>query len=238
MTAHATHGRMIALCGIDGSGKATQTRLLARRAERESLTVRTISFPRYGQGFFAEVAERYLRGEFARRAGDVDPRLAALPYALDRWQAAPELRQWLAAGSLVLCNRYVAANMAHQGSKLSSAEERAAFYRWVAELEYDVLALPRPDVQVLLSVPAPVAAGLVRGRDEQAGQTVGGDIHEGDPQYLEATARAYREVAAHTAGPWATVECVEAGRLMAPERVAERVWAAVRDVACGIIPQG
>ena len=38
----------------------------------------TISFPRYGQGLFANLIESYLRGDFAPRAADVDPRLAAL----------------------------------------------------------------------------------------------------------------------------------------------------------------
>ena len=235
MAGEPTRGRMIALCGIDGSGKTTQTRLLAERAAHEGLAVQTVSFPRYGQGLFADLIERYLRGEFAPRAADVSPRLAALPYALDRWQAAPRLRQWLADGALVLCNRYVAANMAHQGSKLPGAGERAAFYAWIDEMEYGALGLPRPDVQVLLDVPPAVASGLVHGRDKQAGQTVGGDIHEADGGYLEATALAYREVAAGTTGPWVTVECVESGRLMAPEQVAARIWAAVRGVACCIL---
>jgi len=235
MTTRASRGRMVALCGIDGSGKTTQARLLAERAAGEGLTVQTVSFPRYGQGIFAELIERYLRGEFAPRAADVSPRLAALPYALDRWQAAPRLRQWLAEGAFVICNRYVAANMAHQGSKLPGEDDRAAFYAWVAQLEYGALALPRPDMQILLDVPPGVATGLVKGRDEEVGQTVGGDIHESDGGYLEATALAYREVATRTDGPWAAIDCVRDGRLMPPDQVAERVWAAVCEAVPGIL---
>jgi dTMP kinase len=235
MTEQARRGRLVALCGVDGSGKTTQVRLLAERAAREGCTVQTVSFPRYGEGMFADLIERYLRGEFAPRAADVDPRLAALPYALDRWQAAPALRRWLADGALVVCNRYVAANMAHQGSKLARERDRAAFYGWVAELEYEILGLPRPDVQVLLDLPPAVAAGLLAGRNERAGQTVDGDIHEADAGYLEATARAYREVAAHTAGPWRTVHCMEGGRLMPPEQVAGEVWTVVCDIASDIL---
>jgi len=223
-------GRLIALEGIDASGKATQTALLAQRAEAAGLRVRTISFPRYGEGFFAEMVERYLRGEFARRAGDVSPYLAALPYACDRWQAAPMLREWLGGGRAVLCNRYVAANLAHQGSKLASDAERRAFYEWDLRLEHEVLGLPRPALQVLLEVPTDLAAALRRERDAREGRAEGDDIHEADLSYLRATADAYRQVAAETPGPWAVVQCAEGGRMLPPERISDAVWDAARNV--------
>ncbi len=221
-------GKLIALEGIDASGKATQTERLRQRAEAAGLSVRTVSFPRYGEGFFADLIERYLRGEFARRAGDVSPFLAALPYACDRWQAAPMLHDWLEEGHLVVCNRYVAANLAHQGSKLPSESERAAFYEWDLRLEHEVLGLPRPDLQVLLEVPTDVAVGLRRERDAREGRTEGDDIHEADLSYLRETADAYRQVAAGTPGPWAVVPCAEGGRMLPPERIGESVWDAVR----------
>jgi len=217
-------GRLIAICGIDGSGKATQTALLARRAEAAGHAVRQISFPRYGEGFFAELIERYLRGEFAARATEVSPYLAALPYALDRWQAAPRLRAWLAEGCVVICNRYVPANMAHQGSKLPSETERRAFFQWVSELEYGVLELPRPDLQILLDVPPAQAAELVSGRRAAAGLAEAKDIHERDMGHLEATAGAYHEIARAGLGKWAVVGCVRRGVLLSPEEIAETVW--------------
>jgi len=223
-------GKLIALCGIDASGKTTQTELLRQRAQREGFSVRQVSFPRYGEGFFAELIQRYLRGEFARRAADVSPYLAALPYACDRWQAAPLLRQWLDEGHVVLCNRYVPANLAHQGSKLPSAEDRAEFYAWDCRLEYEVLGLPRPDLQVLLEVDTDCAVALRRQRDARQGRAEGDDIHEADVAYLRATAAAYREVAQTTPGPWAVVQCTEDGTMLPPEEIAEAVWAEARQV--------
>ena len=223
-------GKLIALCGIDASGKATQTELLKQRAEAAGFSVRQVSFPRYGEGFFADLIERYLRGEFARRAGDVSPYLAALPYACDRWQAAPLLREWLGEGHVVLCNRYVAANLAHQGSKLASDAERRGFFEWDCRLEYEVLGLPRPDLQVLMELPTEAAVRLRRERDAREGRQEGHDIHEADLAYLAATAQAYRQVAAETPGPWAIVQCTEGGRLLPKERIAELVWAEARKV--------
>ena len=48
-TAQGRTGRMIAICGIDGSGKTTQTELLAQRGEGEGYAVEQVSFPRYGE---------------------------------------------------------------------------------------------------------------------------------------------------------------------------------------------
>ncbi|MHC4481047.1 MAG: dTMP kinase [Planctomycetota bacterium] len=227
-------GRLVAICGIDGSGKATQANLLASRAEACGLRAELISFPRYGQSFFADLIERYLRGEFAARAADVDPYLAALPYALDRWQAAPQLRRWLEAGALVICNRYVPANMAHQGSKAASAGQRRAFCRWVAELEYDVLELPRPDLHLLLDVPPALAMRLMDGREPQRGATDRKpDIHESDLEHLRATGAAYREIAGQGAeepggGAWAVIACTEGQQMLPPDQIAGRVWSEVR----------
>lgn len=230
MSRDDTHGKLVALCGIDGSGKTTQTELLAAHAREAGCTVETISFPRYEEGFFGDVIRRYLRGEFAESAGGVDPRLAALPYACDRWEAAGLLRRWLADGKLVICNRYVAANMAHQGAKIEDAAGRAEFYSWIDRMEYEVFGLPRPDLQVLLRVPPSVAAGLMRGRGSDARLPSADDIHESDAAYLEATARAYREAAELTPGPWAEVCCTEDRKMLPPERIAGAVWKHVEPI--------
>jgi dTMP kinase len=222
-------GRLIAICGIDGCGKATQAELLAHRARSEGLSVQLVSFPRYGQGFFGELIERYLRGEFAASAAEVNPYLASLPYACDRWEAGPQLRRWIEAGHLVLCNRYVPANLAHQGSKIDSAEQRRAFFDWEERLEYEVFALPRPDLQLLLDVPPEQADRLLRRRNKASGGA-GHDIHETDMTHLASTAETYRELAASGRGRWATVACMEVGTLLSPEQIAEKVWTVVQEI--------
>jgi dTMP kinase len=223
-------GCLVVLCGIDGSGKATQAGLLASRVEATGRKVRQVSFPRYGEGFFGNLIERYLRGEFAARAGDVSPYLAALPYACDRWEAAPALRRWLAEGRFVLCNRYVPANQAHQGSKLHAEEEQSRFFQWVEQLEYGVFKLPRPDLHLLLDMPAELALGLLQGRQRRPGVAEEGDIHERDMAYQEATARAYRALAAGAPDRWAIVACAEGRAVLPPQVIAEAVWAKARSI--------
>jgi len=233
----AQPGCLVAICGADGTGKTTQTELLAEWARERGLPVQTMSFPRYEKGFFGGLIRRYLRGEMAAKAGDVDPYLAALPYACDRWEAAPQLRRSLTRGCLVICNRYVPANMAHQGAKIHDGEQRAQFYRWVLELEYEVLGLPRPDLHLLMDLPTRMAARLLSEREADERSRGGSDIHERDATYLEATAAAYREIAGTTPGRWAIVDCAEGGRMLSPAaiagRVREEVMNVIRDVDIG-----
>ena len=134
------------------------------------------------------------------------------------------LLQWLAEGHLVICNRYVPANLAHQGSKLPTDARRREFFDWDCRLEYEVFGLPQPDLQVLLDMPPEVAVRLVAGRNASTGRTPGQDIHEADAAYLAATAAAYRQIAAERRGRWAVVGCTEAGSLLPPEAIAESVW--------------
>ena len=64
-------GKLIVFEGTDGSGKATQSRLLCQRLERENKVFRKIDFPRYGKPSAAMVQE-YLAGGFGKNPGDVN----------------------------------------------------------------------------------------------------------------------------------------------------------------------
>ena len=220
-------GCLIAICGIDGSGKTVQTAMLCRRAQEAGWLVRSIEFPRYGEGFFGPLIARYLRGDFAKDPAQVSPYLAALPFACDRWEAGPTLRRWLEDGALVVCNRYVAANLAHQGGKIQSPQERAGFLRWVEKLEYEVFALPLPDLQVWLDMPPEVAVKLIACKKRHGQLEEARDIHESSLAHLEATRAVYHQLASATTG-WATVKCASEGQPLPPERIAEELWRRVK----------
>ncbi len=219
-------GRLIAICGIDGSGKTVQTELLCRRARQAGVTVQTMEFPRYQGGFFGELIARYLRGEFAKDPAAVNPYLVALPFACDRWQAAPILHGWLAEGALVVCNRYVPANLAHQGAKIESPAERSEFLKWVDELEYEVFGLPRADLHVWLDMAVQIASDLVSKKHPRKYLRQERDIHENSMSHLTATREVYSELAAQ--GPdWLTVHCAAGGHALPPEQIAQKLWAGV-----------
>ena len=76
-------GKLIVFEGTDGSGKATQARMMAERLRSENVNFRVIDFPRYGNPF-AEPAKLYLQGVLGSKPGDVSAYAASVLYAVDR----------------------------------------------------------------------------------------------------------------------------------------------------------
>lgn len=213
---------LIAIEGIDGSGKGTQSRLLRERAEREGLRAELLAFPMYEHSFFGREIGRYLNGEF----GDlwsVHPKLAATLYAGDRHESAARVQRLHQAGALVICDRYTASNQAHQAAKLP-VEQWDGFFAWVETLEHEVLGVPRPDRVVFLDLPPAVAAGLIQRKEARSYTDRKADIHEGDADYLAQVHRAYGELS-RRAG-WVTVSCLEHGEVLPVEEIHRRVWEA------------
>ncbi|WP_297164505.1 hypothetical protein [Thermogemmatispora sp.] len=214
---------LVAFEGIDGAGKTTQRRLLEVQARRQGLRVASLSFPRYGETVFGRCVAAYLRGDFGPLE-TVPPRSAALLFAGDRLESLDLLRRLASECDLLLLDRYVASNLAHQGARLDGAE-RAAFLRWLAHLEYEVFALPRPTLTLYLRLPVAVASSLLATRAQQR-RSDARDIHEENSAYLARCAEVYEQLASAQAdGPWEIVSCVdEQERLRSPEEIQEEAW--------------
>ncbi len=218
----------VLLDGIDGSGKTTQTELLVSRLKKENYPVEMISFPQYGAKSAGPV-EEYLNGRYGS-AEEVGPYRASILYAVDRYAAAPRIRDWLAQGKIVIANRYVASNMGHQGGKIKDPAARKRFFEWNDHLEYNIFGIPRPDLNIILHVPAELAQRLVdkKGHREYVGG-VKRDIHENDLRHLQEAEAAYLEIA-RSFPNFVLVECVEDGQMLAPEVIHERIWGIIKNL--------
>ena len=159
-------GMLVVLEGIDGSGKGTQARLLVDALARRGFTARLFSFPCYDETFFGREVGRYLNGAF----GDlhsVPPEFAALLYAGDRLEKRDELLVALRDADVVVCDRYVPSNFAHQAAKLPR-ERQDALIDWIAAVEYTVFGLPRPDLVCLLTMPPERSVALVLNKNRRS----------------------------------------------------------------------
>lgn len=205
-------GRFIAIEGGDGSGKGTQAALLAERLAGEGRSVLRLSFPRYDQPATRYVS-RYLNGDYGG-ADDVHPDLASLPYALDRLLAADDIRRQLQRpDSVVIADRYVASNLAHQGTKLAAETDRRRFYDEILELEYRLLGLPRPDLNIVLLVEPDQAQANVDQKGRRNYTERRRDIHEADADHLERAKANYQELCRLYPAEFIALDC-QADRAM------------------------
>ena len=160
---------------------------------------------------------RYLNGEFGSLE-TVDPHLSALLYAGDRLEAKPEIESALAAGKIVLADRYIGSNLAHQTERVPP-EQREEFLAWLKHLEYGLYGLPVEDLVVYLRVPAAEAHRLVGMKSARAYTSLKRDIQEADISHLEQTAIIYDRLA--TEPNWARIDCTNtaSGALYSPEEI-------------------
>ncbi len=217
-----TKGRLIILEAGDASGKATQTKLLFQRLTGEGHRVRRVEFPDYGSDSSALV-RMYLSGAFGAQADAVGPYAASAFFAVDRFASYQmKWKDFYLSGGIVLADRYVTSNLAHQAVKIDDLEQRRAYVDWLQDFEYEKLGLPRPDRVVFLDMAPEVSDRLLAARARETGTA---DIHEHDRDYLHRCHAAYQDAAARFG--WHRVLCSEGGEPRRPEVIAAEVYAAV-----------
>ena len=225
-----TPGLLIALEGIDGSGKQTQLRLLENELTVRGHRVYSTGFPQY-DSWFGRMVGQFLNGDFGPLE-NVDPHFTALLYAGDRFEAKPKLTQALAEGSIVLADRYIASNLAHQTARAPAAK-RADFLTWIEHLEYNVYGLPRENLVLYLRVPPQEAQVLVARKSARSYTGAKQDIQEASLSHLADAADMYDLLSRRS--PWATVQCFDAARggIRLPEEISRDVFAAVEPLLSG-----
>ena len=174
-------GKLIVFEGTDGSGKATQSRLLCDELTRRGISFRKLEFPRYKEESSALI-RLYLGGAFGDKPGDVNAYAASVFYSMDRY--ASYKQDWGAyyeQGGLLIADRYTTSNAVHQTGKLPP-EQRDAFLDWLFHFEYDLLGLPEPTRVLYLDMPTEATEQMMRLREAATHTTA--DIHERDEDYL------------------------------------------------------
>ena len=212
-------GKLIVIEGTDGSGKSTQFRKLTERLEAEGRPFQKLIFPQYSEPSSALI-RMYLGGEFGTRPSDVNAYAASVFYAVDRYASYKKVwEEWYQNGGLIVSDRYTTSNAVHQASK-EPEEKQPEFLKWLYELEYDRMGLPKPDLVIYLDVPTDFTEQMMRRRE--ADTNTHADIHEQDLEYL-ATCRRTGKAAAEYYG-WKVIQCVQDGAMRSIEDIHEEIY--------------
>ena len=234
---------LVAIEGIDGSGKGTQAKMLLERARGEGCTAALLSFPQYQVTQSSKWIAEYLKGDFGE-LNEVPPLFAGMLFALDRFESKNQIMRSLNKHDLVIMDRYVASNLAYQGARVEN-DDRADFVDRLLNLEYEIYRLPVPGLTLFLDMPVAFSEHLISERgtrtytadDEIIGDiaelddisTDRYDIHEENTEFLHAVHKMYyRLIESFGMAPHKVINCQnEDGRLRSREDIAREVWSAV-----------
>lgn len=219
---NSSTGFLLAIEGVDGTGKRTQVTALQSIFENAGREVAVYGFPDYDHSFLGSTVRAMLMDKLGD-AKAIHPTFSAALFALERSEKARQIRADLAAGKLVICDRYVYSNVAHQACRLP-ASEQLEFQKWVEHLEFETLGMPRADATVLLEVDEAEAERRRISRSEQAQGARPLDAYESDTAGL-ATARTIYSQLAQRLG-WLNVEAFGGP----PEEITARVLRALSPV--------
>jgi dTMP kinase len=225
-------GKFFVFDGIDGSGKATQAKLLMRRLRQTGHRVRTIDFPQYGEKSAGPI-EKYLTGVYGN-ADMLSPYATSILYAVDRYDASFKIKRWLDAGNIVVTDRYSTANIGHQGGKLVRNERAWRRYvLWDYDLEYGIFGIPKPDQVFILKSDPATSRKLLLGKvldriksKKRAGYLKGKkrDVLERNVSHQMNALRSFLMFADAFPKECTVIPCVAGGTMLPKEAIHERVW--------------
>ena len=214
---------LIVIEGLDGSGKATQTKLLFSALQEQNIPVRKVAFPDYDSDSSALI-KMYLSGQFGTDPKAVNAYAASSFFAVDRF--ASYRKDWCGdyEKGVIIADRYTTSNAIHQCSKLPE-EEWDGFLAWLFDYEYNKLGIPAPASVIYLNVEPEVSQKLMSGR--YAGDESRKDIHERDVAYLRRSREA-AEYCCRKLG-WTVVDCCTDGQM----RSVEEIHREIMDIVTG-----
>ncbi len=217
---------LIVIEGLDGSGKSTQVRKVSEYLSKEKgVSLRYIHFPRFDAPVVGDMIARFLRGEFGAN-DQVHPRIVAYLFAEDRFKASALMRDWLAAGDVVLLDRYVYSNIAFQCAKIASSAEAEELADWILKTEYEEFGIPRPDLNIYLDVPISFVDGRLKDQregDDREYLKGAQDIHEADMDFQRKVRDIYRSRCERD-NKFLKIDCSDAcGNMLGQEEIFNKI---------------
>ena len=215
--------KIVAIEGIDGSGKGTQSKRLVDSLNASGRKTTLLSFPRYSDTRFGAAIGDFLNGRFGA-LDEVSPFLASVLYAGDRFESKQLIEAAVRDGDFLVFDRYTASNIAHQGAKVSG-DERTEIIEWIEGIEHEVFGLPRADVTLLLDVSVELSQKLIRKKAARDYTDQAADMQEADVGYMRGVRDTYHELAKRD--NWRLISCETAGDVRSLDEIAAEVMEVV-----------
>ena len=162
ITGAPTQGVFIVFEGGEGIGKTTQAKLLKAWLEQEGESV-VLSREPGGSDLGIEIRKILL----SHSTGEISPRAEALLYAADRaHHVFSVIRPALAAGEVVISDRYFDSSIAYQGAgRVLEPGEVARISRWATESLF-------PTLTIIIDLPAEIGLGRLKSKDRLESQPI------------------------------------------------------------------
>lgn len=219
-------GRLYVIEGSDGSGKATQSKLLYDRLLSENKKVRLISFPDY-ESDSSVLVKMYLAGEFGTDANDVNVYAASTFYAVDRFASfKKDWQNFYNNGGIVIADRYTTSNMVHQAAKIKNINKKDKYLDWLWNLEFELFKLPVPDLVLFLDVKPEISQKLMENRLNKITKETKKDIHENNSRFLFESYNNALYVAKKY--DWKIINCNEGGKIASVETIHKKIYKELR----------
>ena len=218
-------GKLIVIEGTDCSGKNTQSKILQDKLLNDNYKVIQLSFPMYDTPTGKIIGGPYLgkesicHGWFLEGANNVDAKVASLYYAADRLYNINTVKKYLEDDYIVILDRYVTSNMGHQAGKIKDKEERFKMFKWLEKLEYGLLELPKPDIQIFLHMPYQYSKDLQKNRTEL-------DEHEKSAENIINAETAYLEMAELFG--FIKIECVKDSKIRSIDDISKELYEKIK----------
>ncbi len=181
----------VAVEGIDGSGKGTQTKLLREKLDEAGYEVKHFSFPSYNNTVYGKLVGKYLNNIY----GDLPIEIASTLFAVDRFEKRKELLAAIEDCDIVLCDRWCPSNMAY--SLAQKFPQKAflpveqKFAEWINNVDYGVFEQPVPDTVFHLQISPEKAADLVAKKEQRCYTDAVKDKYEADLAFQTRVADLY-----------------------------------------------
>jgi dTMP kinase len=129
-------GHLIAFEGLDQSGKQTQAERLLEAFRRAGRQAEFLTFPAYETAIGIEI------GDALQGKREYQPDTLQLLYIANRFEFRRKIASWLGAGTMVVCDRYLASSIAY-------GEAQGVDVQWLTRIQEP---LPQPSLTLLLDM--------------------------------------------------------------------------------------